>query len=74
MLIWYSDKLLSMGLPDSSQPVTITIVEVMMAIRCLKTQVREINRQQAPTDNSWNHLIVEKILIFLSQCIKSQNF
>ena len=33
MLIWDSGELLSMGLPDSSQPITIVIVGVMMAIR-----------------------------------------
>ena len=33
MLIWDSGELLSMGLPDSSQPITIVIVGVMMVIR-----------------------------------------
>ena len=49
MLIWDSGELLSMGLPDSSQPVTIVIVGVMMAIRWLEAHVRENNRQEAPT-------------------------
>ena len=49
MLIWDSGELLSMGLPDSSQPVTIVIVGVMMAIRWLEANVRENNRQEAPT-------------------------
>ena len=33
VLIWASGELLSMGLPDSSKPITIVIVGVMMAIR-----------------------------------------
>ena len=49
MLIWDSGELLSMGLPDSSQPITIVIVEVMMAIRWLEAHVKENNRQEAPT-------------------------
>ena len=49
MLIWDSGELLSMGLPDSSQPVTIVIVGVMMAIRWLEAHLRENNRQEAPT-------------------------
>ena len=32
VLIWDSEDLLYMGLPDSSQPITIVIVGVMMAI------------------------------------------
>ena len=38
-----------MGLPDSSRPITIVIVGVMMAIRWLEAHVRENNRQEAPT-------------------------
>ena len=38
-----------MGLPDSSQPITIVTVGVMMAIRWLEAHVRENNRQEAPT-------------------------
>ena len=49
VLIWDSGELLSMGLPDSSQPITIVIVGVMMAIRWLEAHVREKNRQEAPT-------------------------
>ena len=33
LLIWDSGELLSMGLPDSSRPITIVIVGVMIAIR-----------------------------------------
>ena len=38
-----------MGLPDSSRPITIVIVGVLMAIRWLDAHVRENNRQEAPT-------------------------
>ena len=44
MLIWDSGELLSVGLPDSSQPITIIIVGVMMAIRWLEAPVKENNR------------------------------
>ena len=43
-----SNLMLSMGLPDSSQPVTIVIVGVMMAIRWLEAHVKENNRQEMP--------------------------
>ena len=50
---WYPKHsnlvLLSMGLPDSSQPITIVIVGFLMAIRFLEAHVRENNRQEAPT-------------------------
>ena len=49
VLIWDCGELLSMGLPDSSRPITIVIVGVMMAIRWLKAHVKENNRQEAPT-------------------------
>ena len=32
VLIWNSGELLSMGLPDSSQPITIVVLGVMMAV------------------------------------------
>ena len=38
-----------MGLPDSSRPITVVIVGVMMAIRWLEAHVKENNRQEAPT-------------------------
>ena len=44
VLIWDSGELLSMGLPDSSRPITIVIVGVMMAIRWLEAHVKENNR------------------------------
>ena len=49
VLIWDCGELLSMGLPDSSRPITIVIVGVMMAIRWLKAHVKENKRQEAPT-------------------------
>ena len=49
VLIWDCGELLSMGLPDSSQPITIVIVGVMMAIRWLEAHVKENNRQETPT-------------------------
>ena len=44
VLIWDCGELLSMGLPDSSQPITIVILGVMMAIRWLEAHVKENNR------------------------------
>ena len=49
VLIWDSGELLSMGLTDSSRPITIVIVGFMMAIRWLEAHVRENNSQEAPT-------------------------
>ena len=49
VLIWDSGELLFMGLPDTSRPITILIVGVMMAIRWLEAHVKENNRQETPT-------------------------
>ena len=49
VLIWECGELPSMGLPDSSRPITIVIVGVMMAIRWLEAHVKENNRQEAQT-------------------------
>ena len=69
MLIWDSGELLSMGLPDSSQPVTIVIVGVMMAIRWMEAHVRENNRQEAPTREQLRKLDCLKDLdIFETMC------
>ena len=69
MLIWDSGELLSMGLPDSSQPITIVIVGVMMAIRCLESHVRENNRQEAPTREQLRKLDCLKDLgLFETMC------
>ena len=56
LLIWDFGELLSMVLPDSSQPVTIVIVGVMMAIRWLEAHVKENNRQEAPTKEQLQEL------------------
>ena len=48
VLIWDCGELLSMGLPDSSQLITIVIVGIMMAIRWLEAHVKENKRQEAP--------------------------
>ena len=49
MLIWDSVELLPVDLLDSSQPLTMVIVEAMMAIRWLDAHVRKNFRQEAPT-------------------------
>ena len=45
-----------MGLPDSSQPIAIVIVGVMIAIRWLEAHVRENNRQETPTKEQFQEL------------------
>ena len=44
VLIWDSEELISMGLPDLSQPITIVIIGVLMAIH-----VKDNSRQEEPT-------------------------
>ena len=56
VLIWDCGELLSIGLPDSSQPMTIVIVGVMIAIRWLEAHVRENNRQETPTKEQFQEL------------------
>ena len=69
VLIWDSGELLSMGLPDSSRPITIVIVRVMMAIRWLEAHVRENNRQEAPTGEQLQKLDCLKDLdLFETTC------
>ena len=69
VLIWDSGELLSVGLPDSSQPITIVIVGVMMAIRWLEAHVRENNRQEAPTREQLQKLDCLKDLdLFETMC------
>ena len=69
VLIWDSGELLSMGLPDSSQPITIVIVGVMMAMRWLEAHVRENNRQEAPTREQLQKLDCLKDLdLFETMC------
>ena len=58
-----------MGLPDSSRPITIVIVGVMMAIRWLEAHVKENNRQEAPTRKQLQKLDCLKDLdIFYTMC------
>ena len=69
VLIWDSGELLSMGLPDSSRPITIVIVGFMMAIRWLEAHVRENNRQEAPTREQLQKLDCLKDLdLFETMC------
>ena len=69
VLIWDSGELLSMGLPDSSQPITIVIVGVTMVIRWLEAHVRENNRQEAPTREQLRKLDCLKDLdLFETMC------
>ena len=69
VLIWDSGELLSMGLPDSSRPITIVIVGVMMAIRWLEAHMRENNRQEAPTREQLQKLDCLKDLdLFETMC------
>ena len=69
LLIWDSGELLSMGFPDSSQPITIVIVGVMMAIRWLEAHIRENNRQEAPTREQLQRLDCLKDLdLFETMC------
>ena len=69
VLIWDSGELLSMGLPDSSRPITIVIVGVMVAIQWLEAHVRENNRQEAPTREQLQKLDFLKDLdLFETMC------
>ena len=69
VLIRDSGELLSMGLSDSSRPITIVIVGVMMAIRWLEAHVRENNRQEAPTREQLQKLDCLKDLdLFETMC------
>ena len=61
VLIWDCGELLFMGLPDSSRPITIVIVRVMMGIRWLEAHVRENNRQEATTREQLQKLDCLKI-------------
>ena len=45
-----------MGSPDSSQPITIGIFGVMMAIRWVEAHVNENNRQEMPTKEQLQEL------------------
>ena len=73
VLIWDSGELLSMGLPDSSQPITIVIVGVMMAIRWLEANVRQNNRQEAPTKEQLQEMDCLKDLDLFETICKNLN-
>ena len=58
VLIWDSGELLSLGLPDSSRPITIVIVGVMMTIRWLEAHVRRtIDRRRQRENNCRNWIV-----------------
>ena len=58
-----------MGLPDSSQPMKLVIVGVMMAIRWLEAHVKENYRQETPTKEQLQELDCFKDLdIFETTC------
>ena len=58
-----------MGLPESSRPIKIVIVGVMMAIRWLEAHVRENNRREAPTREQLQKLDCLKDLdLFVTMC------
>ena len=73
VLIWDSGELLSMGLSDSSRPVTIVIVGFMMAISWLEAHVRENNRQEAPTREQLQRLDCLKDLDLFETMCKTRN-
>ena len=73
VLIWDCGELLSMGLPDSSQPITIVIVGVMMAIRWLEAHVKENNRQETPMREQLQELDCLKGLDFFETTCKILN-
>ena len=73
VLIWNSRELFSMGLPDSSRPITIVIVGVMMAIMWLEAHVRENNRQEAPTRDQLQKLDCLKYLDLFETMCKTLN-
>ena len=69
VLIWDCGELISMGLPDSSQPIAIVIVGVLMALRWLEAHVRENNRQKKPTKEQLQELDCLKDLdLFETTC------
>ena len=53
-----------MGLPDSTRPITIVIVGVMMAMRWLEAHVRENTRQEAPTREQYENVLSKRFRSF----------
>ena len=69
VLIWDCGELLPMVLPDSSQPITMVIVGVMLAIRWLEAHVKGYNRQETPTKEQLQELDCLKDLdLFETTC------
>ena len=69
VLMWDWGELLSMVLPDSSQPIKIVIVGVMIAIRWLEAYIMENNREETPTREPLQELDCLKDLdIFETTC------
>ena len=69
VLVWDCGELFSIGLPESSQPITIVIVGVMMAIRWLEAHVKEKNGREAPTKEQLQELYRLKDLdLFVTIC------
>ena len=73
VLIWDCGELLSMGLPDLSQPITIVMVGVMMAIRWLEAHVGENNRQETPKNEQLQELDCPKDLDLFETKSKTLN-
>ena len=58
-----------MGLTESSRPITIVTVVVMMAIRWLEAHVKENNRQEAPTREQMQKLgCLKNLDLFETTC------
>ena len=58
-----------MGLPDSSQPITIVIVGIMMAKQWLEAHVKENIRQEAPTKEQLQELdCLKDLYLFETMC------
>ena len=60
-----------MGLPDSSQPITIVIFRVVMAIQWLEVHVKENNQRGAPIKEHLNELSCLRGLDFFETSVKS---
>ena len=73
VLLWVCGELLSMGLPDSLQPIAIVIVGVLMVLRWLEAHVKENSRQEAPTKEKSHELDCVKDLDFFETMCKILN-
>ena len=62
-----------MGSPDSSHPITIWIVGVMIAIRWLEAHVKKNNRQETPTKEQLHELDCLKDLDLFETTCKTLN-